>query len=77
MTFDNLASTARLIGRAISLTVDPTAEDSERWIASVGLDASGAGPTPSAALIAGLEDARAALDRRYQPAQVAAAVAAR
>jgi hypothetical protein len=43
-------------GLAVSLTFDPSADDGERWVASIGLNAMGAGSYPIAALGAALVD---------------------
>jgi hypothetical protein len=50
-------------GLAVGLVYDPDAEASECWVASVGLDAFGAGGYPSAAIGAALLD----LDRDLSP----------
>ncbi len=47
---------ATRLGVCVSLTVDPAATARERWVASVGLDALGAGPTPRSALRSALLD---------------------
>ena len=41
---------AEALGQAIGLTFDPGAEPGEQWVASVGLDAYGAGPDPVSAI---------------------------
>lgn len=43
-------------GLAVSITYDPDAPALERWVASVGLDAQGAGTYPALALGAALVD---------------------
>ena len=40
-----LREVAQELGQAVGLTFDPSADASERWVASVGLDAYGAGST--------------------------------
>lgn len=45
-----LAVVAHHARLCIGLTVDPTAEPSERWVATVGLDGIAAADTPDAAL---------------------------
>jgi len=51
-----LAATAQYLSLAVGLVVDPTAGEGERWVATIGLDCSGAGPTPGAALDAAALD---------------------
>jgi len=38
------------LGLAVGVVFDPSADASERWVASIGLDAMGAGDTPGQAL---------------------------
>jgi hypothetical protein len=46
---------ANATGVCVSLTVDPAADHGERWVAELGLDAIGAGCTPSSALVSALQ----------------------
>ena len=46
---DRLEELGRVTGLAVSLTFDASATPGERWIASVGYDAVGVGPTPDLA----------------------------
>ena len=47
---------AQDLGLCIGLTVDPGADASERWVASVGLDSYGAGSTPVEAVNSALAE---------------------
>ncbi len=44
------------LGISVGLTYDPRAGESERWVASVGLDCYGAGRTPVEAINSALAD---------------------
>jgi hypothetical protein len=46
----------------VSVVCDPSADVDERWIASVGLDAFGAGSTPTSALADAVAAHRRAMD---------------
>jgi len=51
-----LHALADQLGLAVGLVYDPAADMVERWLATVGLDAAGVGPTAGAALDAALAD---------------------
>ena len=55
-TTELLKTIAHDRGLAVGLVYDPTAADRETWVATIGLDATGAGGYPSAALGAALLD---------------------
>jgi len=54
-----MADFASIARKSIGLVCDPTADASERWLVTIGLDWSGAGATPGAALEAAYADVRA------------------
>jgi len=53
---DRIEELARTTGLAVSLTFDPTADRDERWLVTVGFDASGVGLAPALAMFAALLD---------------------
>lgn len=55
-TEQSLETIAHSHGLAVGLVYDPDAEASERWVATIGLDATGAGAYPFAAIGAALLD---------------------
>jgi hypothetical protein len=66
MDTQRMADATKFHRLAVTLTFDPTADDSERWIACIGFDAYGAGSTPDEALDAAMN--REALGPEPQPA---------
>lgn len=57
MNAEMLLVIADQVGLAVTLTADPsTFDNSERFVAWIGLEAAGAGPTPEAAVRAALAD---------------------
>lgn len=55
---DFLADLAEVKSLSVGLVYDVTADDSERWCASIGLDWSATGATPQDALERAVEDMR-------------------
>ncbi len=62
-TVEIVKTIAHKHGLAVGIVYDPDAASPEAWIASIGLEAMGAGGFPSAALSAALLD----LDRVSEP----------
>ena len=56
MNTRQIRSISMRLGTCVGLTCDPAADTAERWVASIGLGAMGAGKTPGAAMRAALAD---------------------